>query len=227
MVQSAILPPPVRGVWYPMTWEEFLAWAPDEGQAEWVDGEGIAYVSNSAGHIRMVFFLARLLELYVRVFDLGEVFVDNLLIRLPARPAGRMPDIVVVSRDETLRNDDRWFEGHALFAAEFLSEDSVHRDTVEKRSEFEGAGIPEYPIIDARPGQRGFLYLRLDDADHYQEVQPDEQGRYHSAVLPGFWLDPDWFWQDPLPNVEQLMMRIAPEAYWRYLTRLRNEETGR
>jgi Uma2 family endonuclease len=224
MVQPLTLPPRVRGVWYPMTWEEFLEWSPDEGQAEWVDGKGIAYVSNSTPHGGKVFFLGQLLGLYVRVFGLGEVFVDNILLRLPTRPSGRMPDVMVVSRD---RVRERWVEGTALFAAEFLSEDSVYRDEVEKRAEFEGAGIPEYPIIDAHPGQRRFQYLRLDETGRYQEVESDEQGRYHSVVLPGFWLDPNWFWEDPLPDPERLMMRIAPEAYWRYLMRLRDEETGR
>jgi hypothetical protein len=57
-------------------------------------------------------------------------------------------------------------------------------------------------------------------------VGPDDQGHCHSTAFPGFWLDPDWFWQDPLPNVDRLMMRIAPEAYWRYLTRLREEESA-
>jgi Uma2 family endonuclease len=199
-----------------MSWEEFLDWAPDEGQAEWVDGKGIAYVSNTPRHIRMAFFLAQLFDLYIRVFDLGEVFFDRLLLRLPARPAGRMPDVVVIGRDQSPGADARWFEGRVLIAAEFLADDSVERDLVEKRAEFEGGGIPEYPIVDARPGQRAFLYLRLDEAGHYQEVEPDAQGRYHSAVLPGFWLDPDWFWQDPLPNPLAVLRRISPEA-WRRL----------
>jgi Uma2 family endonuclease len=223
MVQAAVLPPLVRGVWYPMTWEEFLEWSPDEGQSEWVDGKGIAYVSNSTLHGDRVGFLTDLLRVYVRVFKVGVVYSENILLRLPTRPSGRMPDVMVVSRD---RVRDRWVEGTALFAAEFLSEDSVQRDEVDKRAEFEGAGIPEYPIVDARPGQRRFQYLRLDETGHYQEVESDEQGHYHSVVLPSFWLDPNWFWEDPLPDPERLMMRIAPEAYWRYLTRLRDEETG-
>ncbi|HEY7036956.1 MAG TPA: Uma2 family endonuclease [Thermomicrobiales bacterium] len=223
MVQSAMLPPQVRGVWYPMTWEEFLEWSPSEGQAEWVDGKGIAYLSNSTLHGDRVVFLGQLLGLFCRVMDVGSVFFDNILIRLPNRPSGRMPDVMVVRR-EWVR--ERWVEGMALIAIEFLSEDSVHRDLVEKRAEFEGARIPEYPMIDGRPGQREFHYLRLDEAGHYQEVEPDDQGRYHSAVLPGFWLDPNWFWEDPLPNVERLMMRFAPEAYRRYLTRLWDEESA-
>ncbi len=39
MVQSSTLPPLVRGKWYPMTYEEFLAWAPDGLRTEWTDGE--------------------------------------------------------------------------------------------------------------------------------------------------------------------------------------------
>jgi Uma2 family endonuclease len=88
---------------------------------------------------------------------------------------------------------------------------------VYKRAEFERAGIPEYPIVDTRPGQYGFAYLRLDADGRYQSVEPDDEGRYHSAVLPGFWLDPRWFWQDPLPDPNRLMLQIAPDAYRRYL----------
>ncbi|MEA2510933.1 MAG: hypothetical protein QOJ59_420 [Thermomicrobiales bacterium] len=93
MVHSATLPPFVRGTWYPMSWEKFLEWSPDEGQSEWVDGKGIAYVSNSARHMRMLGFLTELLRVYVRVLDLGEVFFDSMLLRLPTRPSSRMPDI--------------------------------------------------------------------------------------------------------------------------------------
>ncbi len=53
MAQPSTLPPPVRGQAFPMTWEEFLIWSPDEGQSEWIAGEGIAYGSNSERHVRM------------------------------------------------------------------------------------------------------------------------------------------------------------------------------
>ena len=217
MVQTATRPPLVRGKWYPMSWEEFLDWC-DEGQSEWVDGKGIAYVSNSPLHIRRVKFLGTLLDLYMSVFGLGEVFFDNLLLRLPTRPSGRMPDIVVLGRDQLDQVREQWADGPALFAAEFLSDESVERDLFEKRAEFERGGIREYPTIDARPGRREFRYLRLDEDGHYRDVVPDAQGRYHSEALPGFWLDPNWFWQDPLPDVHRLMLRIAPEAYRAYLT---------
>jgi Uma2 family endonuclease len=216
MAQTATLPPLIRGTWYPMTWEEFLDWC-DEGQSEWVDGKGIAYLSNSTLHGRRVAFLAELLRLYVRVFDLGEVFSDQMLLRLPTRPSGRMPDIFVIGRDQLDRVQHQWVEGPALLGIEYLSDESVERDLVEKRVEYERAGMREYPVIDARPGHFEFLYLRLDEDGHYQEVAPDEQGRYHSEVLPGFWLDPNWFWQDPLPDVEDVMYAIAGHAYDEWL----------
>jgi Uma2 family endonuclease len=216
MVQSAVLPPLNRGKRYPMSWEEFLAWSLDGGKSEWVDGEGIAYVSNSALHVRRVKFLASLLDMYVRAFDLGEVFSENMLLRLPSRPSGRMPDLFVVGHAELDRVYAQWTDAVPLLATEFLSEDSVERDLYEKRHEFERAGIPEYPVVDSRPGQFEFVYLRLDDAGHYQEVEPDEQGRYYSVVLPGFWIDPTWFWQDPLPNPMTILRQISPDA-WRRL----------
>jgi Uma2 family endonuclease len=223
MVQQATLPPLVRGRWYPMSWEEFLDWSPSEGQAEWVEGRGIAYVSNSTLHGGMVGFLGQRLGLYTRVFGLGEVFFDNVLLRLPSRPSGRMPDVMVVPRD---RIRERWVEGAALFAAEFVSEDSVHRDTVEKLREFEREGVPEYLWVEARPGRRDFRFHRLAAEGEYLVVEPDSDGRYHSEALPGFWFRPEWFWQESLPDPDRLMLRIAPEAYRRYLTQLLEEPSG-
>ncbi|MEA2583197.1 MAG: hypothetical protein QOF33_1282 [Thermomicrobiales bacterium] len=220
MVHSATLPPLVRGTWYPMSWEKFLEWSPDEGQAEWIDGKGIAYVSNSARHMRMLGFLAELFRVYVRVLDLGEVFFDSMLLRLPTRPPGRMPDIFIIGRSDQERLRDQWFEGPALLVVEFVSDESVQRDLIEKRDEYERAGVPEYLAIDTRLDRQGFTYLQLDHEGRYQPIKPDADGRYHSAALSGFWIDPAWFRQDPLPSVERLMVQIAPRAYRRYLAQL-------
>jgi Uma2 family endonuclease len=216
MAQPSTLPPLVRGEPIPMTWEEFIAWDV-EGKTEWVDGEGIAYVSNSARHVRLVVFLAGLLGRYVRAFDLGEVFIENLIVRLPTRPSGRAPDVFIVGRSDAGRVLPRWVEGPVPFAVEIVSEDSVERDTVEKRSEYEQAGVTEYLIVEAGPNRRGVTFLRLDDDGRYRPVEPDEDGRYHSAVLTGFWFHPEWFGQDPLPEVDDLLLEIAPDAYEAWL----------
>ncbi len=217
MVQHAILPPLTRGQWFPMTWEEFLAWSPDEGQSEWVDGEGIAYVSNSTRHAAIMLFLTELVGRYVRMLDLGRLFVDGVLLRLPERPSGRMPDLFVIAKSDLDRVQHQWVDGPALLAVEIVSEESLGRDTREKRAEYERAGVREYLTIDARPGQDGVTFLNLDSEGRYQPITPDDEGRLHSATLPGFWLDPAWFRPDSLPEVDDLLLQIAPEAYEAWL----------
>jgi Uma2 family endonuclease len=226
MVQPTTLPPLKRGEWLEMSWEEFLAW-PIEGKTEWVDGRGIAYASNSIPHARLVAFLDELLRLFGRVFALGEVFADNALLRIASRPAGREPDLFVVGRDDLGGVRRRWFEGPVLLAVEVVSDDGVERDLLEKRDEFEPAGVREYLIVDGRSGRQDLTYLRLDAAGQYAPVDPDAEGRYHSATLPGFWLNPDWIRQEPLPDVARLMLRIAPEAYRRYLEQLLTESPNK
>jgi hypothetical protein len=49
------------------------------------------------------------------------------------------------------------------------------------------------------------------------------QGLRHSLVLPGFWLDPDGFWQDPLPNPLACLRRISPEAWTRLVEEVERE----
>src|SRR5215212_7124935 len=95
MVQPTTLPPQVRGEWIPMTYEEFLAWS--EGMhAEWVDGEGIIFVTSSERHVRFLLLFTNLLSAYVNLFQLGRVIPAPFQMRLDARPSGREPDLMVV-----------------------------------------------------------------------------------------------------------------------------------
>jgi Uma2 family endonuclease len=213
MVEQLTAPPVVPGRWYPMTFEEFVEWAPNEGKAEWVDGWGMVYVGSTTRHGRMVQFASELIGGFVRLFDLGEVFSQQTIMRVRTRPSGRMPDIMVVLKEHRDRVERLWIEGPADFAMEFPSENDAHVDFVEKRAEFEAEGLPEYVMVDGRERRFGFTWLKLGEDRKYDEITPDDEGRYHSTVLPGFWLDPRWFYQDPLPDPDEILFEIAPEAY--------------
>jgi Uma2 family endonuclease len=213
MVQQTIAPPNIREQRFRMSFEEFLDWAPDEGQAEWVDGEGIAYGSTSTRHGEMVDFLAEVLRRFVTMFALGRVFSSQILLRLPNRRSGRMPDIFVVSQADLDLVQELFVDGAALFLVEFISDESEQRDLIDKRSEFESAGFPEYLAIDARTTESTFTFLRLAHDGHYRAVEPDDRGRYHSLALRGFWIDPAWFQGEKLPDVDDVLLEIAPEAY--------------
>ena len=223
MTPPTTLPPLVRGQWLPMTYEEFLAWKPDGLQGEWVDGKGIIFVTTSERHVRVQRLLVNLLTTFLDVFGLGEVFSAPFQMRLRSGASGREPDVMVVRREHLDRVQRHWLQGPADLVVELMSEESAGIDRRDKYFEYERAGVPEYLLVDTRVGRRGFEFYRLDAAATYHAVEPDEQGRYHSEVLPGFWLDPTWLWQDPLPKSEELMLQIAPNAYRRYLRALLGE----
>ena len=211
MVQPATLPV-VVGQWVPMTFEEFLDWSAGEGQAEWVDGKGIIYVSTIPRHGDLLDFLSRLVGMYLEAHDLGRIYTSTVLMRLPERPSGREPDLMVILAEHRDRIGARWVEGAADLVVELVSDDSVDRDRREKLREYEAEGVPEYLIVDARTGHDNFAYYRLDGSGHYRAIEPDAAGRYRSAVLPGFWIDPAWLRQDPLPKVAVVLAQIEADG---------------
>ncbi|HKG27323.1 MAG TPA: Uma2 family endonuclease [Thermomicrobiales bacterium] len=203
-----------------MTYEEFLQWVPDGKQAEWVDGEVILLTVNER-HDAFTLLLIGLLSTYVRVFDLGRVLHAPFQMRLRFRPSGREPDVMFLRRDHLDRIARLWIEGAADFVIELLSEQTARTDLIVKLREYEQAGIFEYVIIETRDGRDGITMYRLGDDGHYFAVAPDDAGRLHSEMLPGFWLDPRWFQQDPLPVPEELMFELAPDAYDAWLEQRR------
>jgi Uma2 family endonuclease len=195
-----------------MSFEEFLDWAPDEGQAEWVDGWGIVYVANIPRHGFLLEFLARLIGNYLEAHDLGVLFTQTILLRLPKRPAGREPDLMVILNEHRDRIGARLVDGPADLIVELVSDDSDRCDRIDKRHEYEAQGVREYILADAREDGEDFDFYRLNDVGRYAAVQPDVNGRYHSAVLPGFWLDPAWLRQDPLPKVAAVLAQVEAGA---------------
>jgi Uma2 family endonuclease len=196
-----------------MTYEEFLAWAPEGMITEWTEGEGIVHVTAGNRHQALVLFGGALLEAFVRLFGLGQVRTAPYPMEL--RPGGphREPDVLFVANAHLDRMGEQRLRGPADLVFEYLSEATAREDQGRKLQDYQDLGVPEYVMADARPRRDDFAYLRRSESGLYLPVQPDAEGRYHSLVLPGFWLRPEWFRRDPLPRVETVMLEIAPEAY--------------
>ena len=193
----------------PMTYEAWLAWAPECRRTEWVDGEAIEFVPPTIRHQDVVFFLATLLRLYVRLRGLGKVLGSPLEVRLSPR-SSREPDVVFVATGRLDRIARLRIEGGPDLVVEVVSEDSVRRDRVAKRDEYARAGVREYWIVDCRPGKEREEFLLLDAAGRYAEAPRDNEGRFHSLAVPGFWLDPAWLRADPLPLETDCLHAIDP-----------------
>ena len=195
-----------------MSYDEFLAWADEDVHAEWVDGEVIVFMPPTIKHQAIVSFLLMLISGFADLFNLGVVLTAPLEMR--ARPDGpaREPDLLFVAREHLDRLTPARLAGPADLVIEIVSDSSAARDRVDKFYEYQEAGVREYWIFDPRPGKERVDFYHLTAQGKYQAVLPDADGRYHATVLPGFWLHPDWLWQDPLPNAMATLAAIAPQA---------------
>lgn len=195
-----------------MTYEEFLEWAGEETRAEWVDGEVIILDMPKPFHQEIILFLARLMAQYSDLLGLGRVLIAPFEMRLLPVRSSREPDIAYVGRDHLDRITGDRLDGPADLVIEVISADSVTRDRRDKLLEYQQAGVPEYWIVDPRERRRVVEPYTLTERGIYRPIEPDEQGRFRSIVMPGFWLDPGWLWQEPLPDLLTSLAAIAPDA---------------
>jgi Uma2 family endonuclease len=197
-----------------MSYQEWLENVDEHAHTEWVDGEVIIYMPPTPPHQDAVFFLATLLRLFAELRNLGRVFMAPLEIRLASVNASREPDALFIAREHLHRLTDVRLEGPADVAIEGMSKSTARYDRQVKLVEYARAGLPETWFLDPRPGQQPFeLFSLKGGGDRYDSIPPDAEGRYHSIVVPGFWVDPAWLTRDPLPRPTEALMEIDPEGY--------------
>lgn len=210
-----------------MTYEDFLAWAGDDIRAEWVDGEVIVFMQPNNRHVLLVGFLHDLVSLFVRLRALGQTLGEPFQVLTRGGRAFRRPDLAVFF--ETPPDVDPASRRRDIpdLVVEVVSDDSEHRDHHDKRTEYAEAGVPEYWIIEGREGRHGVTFLILQPNSSYAEIVRDVEGRLRSRVLPGFWLDPAWLAEDPLPNLAWVLEEVAPGAHADLSQQARQERAAR
>ena len=83
------------------------------------------------------------------------------------------------------------------------------------------AATPQYKFIvnttiiqhlsDPRPGKDTLDVFALGEDGRFARIEPGGDGVIRSLVLPGFWFDPGWLRQRPLPDALDLLAHIAPD----------------
>jgi Uma2 family endonuclease len=200
VVETTVETPPAAASRLRMSYEEWLDWDHEGGLSEWVDGEVVFYMSPLDEHQRVVAFLDRLLGLFVRLFRLGRVQLAPFVMRIVPGGPGHEPDVFYLSAEHLSRLTRRQLDGPADLVVEVVSDDSVTRDRDEKFSEYQAGGVREYWIIDPRPQRLRADFYVLDARGRYRPVPLGDDDIYHSTVLPNFWLNTNWLWQeDPDP----------------------------
>jgi hypothetical protein len=72
--------------------------------------------------------------------------------------------------------------------------------------------VPENWLVDPREGKQAFAAYHMTQRGAYEPLPLDAAGRFHSLEIPGFWFEPAWLWQRPLPQPLRVLARIAPDA---------------
>lgn len=189
-----------------MTEEEFVAGYRDEDvKAEFVDGRVIIVPPESRQDEKIRWFVGKVLGIFIECHNLGEVYGPNFTARLRVG-LRRVPDLLFVSSDRLPLLQENHIEGAPDLAMEIVSPDSAARDWHDKYLEYEATGVREYWVID--PRVRRVDVYHLNDAGRY-EALPLEEGIYRSRVVPGFWLRPDWLWQEPLPGTLDILRELG------------------
>lgn len=193
----------------PMTYDEFLTEIDQSKHAEWVDGEAIIFMPPGKIHQQILLFLAELLNMYSRRNKLGTVLIAPFEMKITPESNSREPDILFVATEHGDRLTEKRLEGAADLIVEVISPESVYRDRSDKFDEYEAAGVREYWLVDARPGKERADFWVLDESSRYRAAPANDNGVYHSSVLPGFWLRVDWLWAEEQPSPLLAFAEIA------------------
>lgn len=174
------------------SFEDFLS-LDVEGLTEWVDGEVRLYMSVSDEHQRVVGLLQTMLNVFADATRSGMVRAAPYAMRAAPGGPAREPDLSFVRTEHRERLLSTHLADPPDLVVEVVSPDSVERDYVEKFREYEAAGIPEYWIIDARPGKERVDFFLLRHGRYV--ATPVEDGIYRSRSVEGFWLRVGWLWE--------------------------------
>lgn len=190
------------------SFDDFCTLVREDQKADLIDG--VIYMTSPENTAANDLFgwLFGLMKFFVAAKDLGKVFGSRVAFRLDDRN-GPEPDIAFVRKGRLHLVRRGYVKGPADLAVEIVSPESVERDYVKKRRQYQEAGFPEYWLVD--PMKQKVTLLRLAPRGKYREVRP-KRGECHSEALPGFWLRPEWLWQDPLPNPLDVLTQLLSRA---------------
>jgi Uma2 family endonuclease len=190
-----------RGVF---TYDLFCAIVGEERKGDLIDGAIYLDGPESTRNNHLFGWLIAVMGIYVGRRQLGLILCSRVVCRLDDMNAPE-PDILFVSSQHRKRIKRDRLEGPPDLTIEIVAPESVDRDYDKKRWQYERFKVAEYWIIDEE--MRKITLLRLDACGKYRKVAP-RKGIYHSQVLKGFWLDPNWLWQDPFPDEVETLQKL-------------------
>lgn len=188
-----------------VSYDDFLRGVHGE-HVEWYKGYVIRMVGIDERHDALTHFFTVLLDIYLDLTGGGRCLRDPMVMRTYSDLPVRAPDIQVLLPEKLHFIQQLEVVGPADLILEIVSPGSERRDRVEKFSEYERAGVPEYWVLDHR--HQEVLFYQLDDEGHYRRIDPDEKGVYRSRVLKQLKLEVAVLWRENLPKGMEVVRMV-------------------
>lgn len=154
---------------------------------ELIEGELIMTPSPTPHHQRISRKLEFLIEKFVNENNLGEIFHAPCDVYLDEHNVVQ-PDIFFISKDRAHIIGEKKIEGAPDLIIEIVSENSVYKDTVQKKKIYANYGVKEYWIVVPEEKMVEVYYLR--EIGQYQLIQIYyESDTVEGKVLSGLKID--------------------------------------
>ncbi|TWT45984.1 hypothetical protein RAS1_24210 [Phycisphaerae bacterium RAS1] len=186
-----------RGIY---TFGDFLELTSEDEKSDLLNGVILMASPESTEHNKLVWWFGTILGQFVEARGLGTVFLNKVAFRLTDLH-GPEPDVALVRAERSGIIKSGYVDGPPDLAVEIVSPDSVTRDYQDKRAAYEGAGVPEYWIID--PDESRATLLVMTPTGFEPLATTDAVLR--SRILPGFELAARHLWQRPLPATLEIV----------------------
>ena len=175
--------------------DQFEGMVDEDTRAELLDGVMIVHSPATIEHDDLGGFVRTLMRIFARKRRLGKVLGPDSLVHLKTCRL-LAPDAYFIDRKRAPSRKLKRFEGSPNLALEVLWPSNRDDDLLDKRPAFRAAGVGEIWFID--PIEQQVIVDRKRGRGYVEDIVT--RGKVHSEVLPGFWLDVDWLWSDPLPD---------------------------
>lgn len=135
-----------------LTFDEFIAWYPEDGRYELIDGQ-VVEMQPTGKHEEVTEFIAEKLTTESRRLQLPNRFPRRALVKAPSWETGFLPDVIIVNRNAIL-TEPLWKKAATLqkgtsipLVVEVVST-NWENDYARKLEDYETMGIGEYWIAD-------------------------------------------------------------------------------
>ena len=174
--------------------DEFYRLAGEDSDWEYLDGRVFMHSPATDRHEDIFCFLLTLLRAFLGEQGGAIVRGSRYPMRLDANWSPE-PDLLVVRDGRRCLMTPRFLEGPADMVIEIASESDPLLDYREKLPRYRQAAIEEIWLVN--PFEKIVMAETKTTSGYSTMRMPSE--RLGSQVVPGFWIEVSWLWQEELP----------------------------